>query len=36
MMVLVNNLTHHSRNAEIYNLDDIDELVAPIEKVNGT
>lgn len=33
MIVLVNSLTHHPRNAEIYNLDDIDDLVASIEEV---
>jgi hypothetical protein len=33
MIVLVNSLTHHPRNAEIYNLDDIDDLVASIEGV---
>ena len=33
MIVPVNSLTHHPRNAEIYNLDDIDDLVASIEEV---
>ena len=33
MMVLVNSLSHHPRNEEIYQLEDIDDLMSSIEEV---